>query len=328
MSVTIKEIAELCGVSHGTVDRALNDRPGISHKTKEKILKIATDLNYKPDFLARSLAKGTTKTIGLVLFDLYNRSFSQLTNSIETESRHREYFVNLLLTDKSFHTEKQAIEHLVNRKVDGIILFPINQGMDFEQYLEQFNIPIITICNKLSDKWSYIGIDDRSAMSDAVQYVSDKGYERIVYICPPLAYRGVSNIYTQEERLEGLLEGMRLKNFTEEPVIITDKQYVDALDRIDLKLKRTAIICSCDQYALEAMNYLKEKGIRIPDEIGLMGFDNIDVLKYITPKLTTVHYNVEQMGKLAVDVLLEQLDTSEVTSPPLIDYTIIEGESL
>ncbi|TDF95153.1 LacI family DNA-binding transcriptional regulator [Paenibacillus piri] len=328
MSITIKEIAELCGVSHGTVDRALNDRPGISLKTKEKILKVAADLNYQPDFLARSLAKGTTKTIGLVLFDLYNRSFSQLTNSIEMESRQREYFVNLLLTDKSFETEKQAIEHLVNRKVDGIILFPINQGADFEQYLKRFNVPIVTICNKLSDYWSYIGIDDRSAMSDAVQYVIDKGYQRIVYICPPLAYHGVSNIYTQEKRLEGLLEGMRLKNFAEEPIIVTDKHYIRALDNIDLKLKRTAIICSCDQYALETMNYLKDKGIRIPDDIGLLGFDNIDVLKYITPKLTTVHYNVEQMGKLAVDVLLEQIDKSAVTSPPLIEYKIIEGESL
>jgi LacI family transcriptional regulator len=328
VSLTIKEIAELCGVSHGTVDRALNNRPGISQKTKNRILKVAQEFNYQPDFLAKSLATGTTKTIGLILFDLYNRSFSQLTNAIETESRQRGYFVNLLLTDKNIKTEQKAIEHLVNRKVDGIILMPINQGLDFEQYLERFNIPIVTICNKLSDNWNYIGIDDRSAMRDAVHYVAGKSYDRIVYICPPLAYRGQTNIYTQEERLEGLLEGMSQAGFTEPPVIVSEKDYIAALDRLKLNSKRTAIMCSCDQYALETMNYLKEKGLRIPEDIGLMGFDNIDVLKYISPKLTTVHYNVEQMGQSAVDVLLQAKDSREVPNAPLVEYKIIGGESL
>jgi LacI family transcriptional regulator len=328
MSLTIKEIADICGVSHGTVDRALNNRSGINVMTKNKILKVAKEYKYQPDFLASSLAKGRTKTIGLVLFDLYNRCFSQLTNAIETESRRQDYFVNLLLTDKDIQTERKVIEHLVNRKVDGIILHPINFGTEFESYLEQLNIPIITICNKLSDHWSYIGIDDRSAMRDAVSYVSKRGYDRIVYICPPLAFLGKTNIYTQEERLGGLLEGMQLNQFKEEPIIVTDKNYIDALNRLDLKAKRTAIMCSCDLYALETMNFLKEKGLRIPEDIGVMGFDNIDVLKYITPRLSTVHYNVEQMGKWAVDLLIRRLNTVEVSSSPLVNYEIIEGDSL
>lgn len=328
MSVTIKEIADICGVSHGTVDRALNNRPGISDKTKEKILKIAAELNYYPDFRARSLAKGTTKTIGLVLFDLYNRSFSQLTNAVETESRSKDYLVNLLLTDKCIHSEKEAIENLISRKVDGIILFPINQGEAFESYLTNLNIPIVTICNKLSDKWSYVGIDDRSAMKDAVTYVAGKGYERVVYICPPLAYRHQSNIYTQLERFEGLLAGMQQCGYTEEPIVITEKDYLRTLSLIDLKASKTAILCSCDLYALETMNFLKDRNYRIPEDVGLMGFDNIDVLKYISPKLTTVHYNVEEMGFRAVDALVRQLETQTPSSTPLVEYKIIQGESL
>jgi LacI family transcriptional regulator len=329
MSLTIKEIADICGVSHGTVDRALNNRPGISEKTKSKILKVAKELNFKPDFLARSLAKGSTKTIGVVIFDLYNRAFSQLTSAIEIESRRHQYFVNLLLTEKDIQTERKVIEHLVDRKVDGIILFPINFGSEFESYLESLRIPVVTVCNKLSGDWSYIGIDDRSAMRDAVVHVVSKGYERVVYICPPLAYRGITNIYTQDERLQGLLEGLQQSRIIPMPTIITDKDYIEALSQIDLNDARTAIMCSCDLYALEVMNYVKKQGLQIPSDIGIMGFDNIDVLQYVTPRLTTVHYDVEQMGTSAVAELMKQLnERGSFSSPPLLQYNIIEGESL
>jgi LacI family transcriptional regulator len=329
MSLTIKEIADICGVSHGTVDRALNNRPGISEKTKGKILKVARELNFKPDFLARSLAKGSTKTIGVVIFDLYNRSFSQLTSAIEIESRKHHYFVNLLLTEKDVQTERKVIEHLVDRKVDGIILFPINFGAEFESYLESLRIPVVTVCNKLSDAWSYIGIDDRRAMRGAVDHIASKGYERVVYICPPLAYRGITNIYTQEERLQGLLEGLQQSRSIPMPTIITDKNYIEALSRIDLKSARTAIMCSCDLYALEVMNYIKKQGLEIPSDVGIMGFDNIDVLKYVTPRLTTVHYDMEQMGTFAVAELMKKLnERGDFSTPPLLQYNIIEGESL
>lgn len=329
MGVTIKEIAQLCGVSAGTVDRALNDRLGINPKTKHKILEVAKALNYQPDHTARSLAKGKTMTLGVVLFDLYNRSFSQLMNAIEVRSKEFGYFVHPVLTDKDPNDEKMLLQHLISRKVDGIILFSVNKGEKFNDYLQSLNIPLVTICNRISDDWSYVGINDRQAMKDAVYHVVGRGYRRIVYICPPLAYKGLSNIYTQEERVNGLMEGIAETRVSIGTEIITAKDYIGALDQIELiGEEKTAILCSCDNYALEVMNYLKSKKYHIPQDVGLMGFDNIDVLKYVTPQLTTVEYAIEEIGIKAVDCLIDRIESGSYSPVPLIGHRLIFGESI
>lgn len=329
MGITIKDIANICGVSPGTVDRALNDRIGINVKTKVKILNVAKELNYQPDLMARSLAKGRTLTIGVVLFDLHNRSFAQLMNAIESRSRELGYFIDLALTDKDPNNEKKFIERLMNRKVDGLILFTVNMGKDFDDYLKSLNIPIVTIGNWVSDNWKYVGINDRQAMKDAVIHIMNKGYRKIVYICPPLSYRGTTNIYTQEERLLGCLDGLREFGIEKEPFIIQEKDYIGALDRLELVgSEKTAVLCSCDYYALEVMNYMKAKGLKISEDVGLMGFDNIDVLKYVTPKITTVEYAVEDMGYKAVDSLIAQMEKDDDSVLPLLDYKIIPGDSI
>jgi LacI family transcriptional regulator len=331
MRVTIKDLAKYCGVSPGTVDRALNNRPGIKLKTKKSILEAARLLNYRPDLTARSLVKGRTMTLGIVLFDLYNRSFAQLLNAVELKARELGYHLYIALTDKNSDNEKQCLEYLVNHKVDGIILFTVNQGKEFEEYLQGFSIPIITIFNFLSDKWDYIGIRERSSMRDVANYIVNRGYKNFVYICPPLKYLGKSNMYTQEERLKGFLEGLTMKGIVEPPLIIKHNDYLEELEEIDfIKNNKTAIVCSCDLYALEVMNYLKAKGLEIPKDVGLMGFDNIDVLKYITPKLTTVEYPVECIGIKAAESLVNKIEHGQFTteSSTLLDYQIIIGQSI
>ena len=329
MRVTIKDLSEICGVSPGTVDRALNNRPGINPKTKAKILEIARKLNYRPDHRAQSLAKGRTMTLGVILFDLRNRSFAQMMNGIERKARQLGYFVDLALSGKDPETEIRLIDRLVQRNVDGLILFTVNKGEQFEQYLENLGLPVVAICNRLSDRWSYVGIDDRQAMKDAVFHAIAKGYERIVYICPPLAKRQTVNIYTQEERLQGLLAACREAKLRHEPVIVTEKNYLESLQRLDLVGgPRTAIVCSTDYYALEVMKMLQHHRIDIPGDVGLMGFDNIDVLKYVTPTLTTVEYAVEEIGERAVECLVSELETGRRQAVPLLKYRVISGNSL
>src|SRR5690606_17222547 len=296
MKVTIKDIANVCGVSAGTVDRALNNRTGISEKTKNKILKVAEELNYRPDYTARSLVMGKTKTIGVVLFDLYNRSFAQLISAIEVRARKLGYFVYVNFSEKNKKDEMECIDFLVNRKVDGIILLTVNKGEQFESYLKKLNVPIITIFNLVSENWEFIGVRERQATADAIDYiVSKKRYQKFIYISPPLAYLGQTNIYTQEERLNGLLEGLKRNNIKTKPIIIKNREYIKELEKESfIENERVAIICSTDHYALEVMNFLKEKQINIPEQVGVMGFDDIDMLKYVSPRLTTVKYPIEE----------------------------------
>jgi LacI family transcriptional regulator len=331
MGITIKEIAALCGVSVGTVDRALNNRPGISPRTKAKILEVARQHNYRPDFLAQSLARGRTMTIGLILFDLYNRSFAQLANAVEASARERGYSVDLVLTDKDPAIERDVLRRLRDRKTDGIILFPINEGPEFEAFLRSLGTPLVTVCNRLSDDWDYVGIHDRQAMKEATQHVLERGYRHLVYICPPLAYRGVTNIYTQEERYHGFLEAVEAHRPEIGITVIEDRQYLAALDALPLTGSKTAIMCSCDAYALEVLHYLRERRLRVPEDVGLIGFDHIDMLKYVQPQLTTVEYNVELMGREAVRLLLERIEAGPGAAErreKIVEYAMIAGSSL
>lgn len=328
MRVTIKDIAAVCGVSAGTVDRALNNRMGISEKTRKKVLTAAEEMNYQPDFTARSLVMGKTMTLGVVLFDLYNRSFAQLMNAIERKARELGYFVYITLTDKDPENERMCIEYLVSRKVDGIILFTVNRGEEFDNYLRKFHTPIVTIFNYISSNWEYIGIQERQAMKEAVDYIASREYDQLIYISPPLAHAGKSNIYTQEERYIGFMEGVKA-NRLPAPLVLRDADYLEKLKMYPYEsTEKIGILCSTDLYALEVMNLLKEKKISIPEQAGVMGFDDIDMLKYITPRLTTVKYPILQIGEKAVESIVHKIERDEYIYVPLLEHEIIKGDSI
>jgi LacI family transcriptional regulator len=328
MKVTTKEIAEICGVSIGTVDRALHHRSGIKTTTKEKILKVADDLGYRPHLLARSLKKGKTMTIGVAIFELDNPFFSQLVTAIEAHAYASGYFVYLTITDGDPQEEKEYLEHLAGLNVDGILLFPVNGGRDFAQYLKRLNTPIVTIGNRVSKTLPFVGIKDRQAIKEAVLHIAAKGYEQIIYVSPPLEYRGKENIYSVEERLAGYKEGIAALNTRYTPVILRNKKYREQLESMSFEASRTAILCSSDIYALEILNLFRGRGIRVPEDVGLMGFDNIKALKYVVPSLTTIGYPIQEMGYKVVDCLLAQINSTPCSAIGLLDHVIIEGESL
>ncbi|MCK0471814.1 LacI family DNA-binding transcriptional regulator [Halalkalibacter sp. APA_J-10(15)] len=329
MRITIKDIARICGVSPGTVDRALNNRVGISEKTRRKVLEVAEEVNYHPNYTARSLVTGKTMTIGVVLFDLYNRSFAQLLNAIERKARELGYFVYITLTDKDRENELKCIDYLVKRKVDGMILFSVNKGKKFETYLLSMEVPLISIFNYISGKIEYIGIPERQAMKEAVDYMANKGYKHYIYVSPPLRYVGKSNVYTQEERLYGFIEGLEQNGIVSKPLIIKSDDYVEELKHIVYNLnEKVAIVCSTDLYALEVMNELKGQGYDIPSQVGVMGFDDIDMLKYITPRLTTVKYPIEEIGRRAVASMIHKISQGHFIKTPLLNYEIVEGASI
>lgn len=330
MSVTIKDIARICEVSEGTVDRALNARPGISKKTKEYILKVAKELNYTPNHLARGLAKGRSMTLGVILFDVRNPYFAQLMNAIEVKARELGYVVFPIFTHQDLQNERKALEHFKTRQVDGIIMFSVQSGHEFEKELLDLKIPIVTIGNRVSGGWTYVGINERESMKDAVKHVVRKGYEEIIYISPPLARRGEVNLYTLEERLSGCREGLSEMG-KKEPLVIMDSDYIKAISQIDLESQpKKAIVCPADIYALEVLNHFKKNKIRVPEQVGLMGFDDIDTLKYISPRLCSVRYPVSEIGITAVNRLLEEIDGNhnKHLNVLLLQHQIVTGESL
>lgn len=331
MAITTKDIARICNVSRGTVDRALNNRGGISEKTRERIQKVAKQHNYTPHLIGAALSKGRTMSIGVLVFDLQNRYFAQVCNSINRVAREHGFSTLIAVSEKDIELEAQAIKSFAARGVDGMILLPITRGDAFVETLNGLNIPIVTIGNPLAP-FHHVSIDESLAAYQSTRYIHERGYGKIYFISPPLRkrgrYEGRFNIATQELRAEGFLkyadETPSLKH-----ALITSKEYMDeAAEIVRTSEGKSAFFCSSDVYALELMCHFKRVGIRIPEDAGLMGFDNLDILKYIQPRITTVSTSVEAQGKRAMDTLAHLISGQSVPLTQYLEYQICDGETI
>lgn len=207
--ISTTRIAEICGVSQGTVDRALNNRKGISSKTKEKILAVAKEYGYRPNIHARCIAGGKSMLIGVVVFDLNNQYFSDIVTSIQRHSSLKNYATVIMFTDKERRKEIECINRLYHMSVDGMVICPCGQGEEYENYLLSLGIPIVTIGNRLN-RIPYIGIDNTLSMQETVEYVLDRGYQRLIYVKPDLQEKNAS---AQIERLDSFYQTCKKKKY-------------------------------------------------------------------------------------------------------------------
>ncbi len=334
MAVTAKELAQMCGVSRMTVHRALTDTGRINPQTKELILTKAKECGYRPDLLARGLVKGQTFYIGVVVLDVNNRYFSQLLSAIGTEARERGYFVNITLHEQNKEMEREQLERLVDYHVDGIILSSVNQGSEYKDFLNRLDTPIVTIGNKIAEDLPFVSIEEKKAAREATEEILRKGYEKIVFVCPPLE-RSEENTYVHRQRLDGFEEAVFSWNGGRKPeaesvVIDRNEAYAArAYEELRNTNKRTAFFCSGDIFALDIMKYMSGEGIKAGKDYGIMGFDGIDMLDYVSPRLNTIYNPVEQVAKEAVKLLFKLMNgEADGTESIILDCKMIAGETL
>lgn len=328
MGITTKDLAALCGVSRMTVHRALTDTGRINPQTKELILKTAKEYGYRPDLLARGLVKGQTFYIGVVVLDVNNRYFSQMLSAITAQARELGYFVNITLHDKNKDMEREQLERLSDYHVDGIILSSVNHGEQYKKFLEELDTPIVSIGNRIAPGIPFVGIREREAAQAATQRILQSGYEKVVFVCPPLEDREQENIYVHEERYKGFLEMVHRQN-TEYDVIGQTEGYLEqAYDIWKNAGKKIAFFCTADMYALQLLKFMEQKGLSVPEHYGLVGFDNTDILTYVTPRITTIYNSVEEVAKEAVDLLYDLMQGKETEKDRVLGYRVEEGKSL
>ena len=329
ISATIKDIAMLCGVSEGTVDRALNGREGIKKETKEKILQMAKELGYRPNHLASCLARGSSKTIGVVCAGLDNPFFSAFVESIERVAYENGYYLNLILTHGSKEKEMEGINYLAGRQVDGLIIIPLGEGEEYEKQLLDFHIPIVTVYNRISKRFTHVNVDGRQIMKDAVHKMSEKGYRGIAYL--DLGYdRSVNlknNRYSLNQRRLGYVDGIRQEGLGE-PVIMTNYDWEPLRKFIKGGSSKPAILCPFDAVAIHVLDLMKQHGILVPEQVGIMGFDNIRVLNSISPRIASVDCEIAGLGQKAFQALLQIINGDATIRDYVTNYTFIEGESL
>jgi LacI family transcriptional regulator len=331
MAITTKEIAQICNVSRGTVDRALNGRSGISDVTRERIQRVAREQNYRPHLIASSLSLGKSMSIGVVVFDLKNRFFSQMCNVISKVARSNGYFTYIAVSEKEIDSELQILHNLASRRVDGLIMLPITQGNDYIRQLKVLEMPIVTIGNHLPGI-PHVSINDFDAAYDSAYYISQAGYRRICFVCPPLRKKGEQNgtlnITSQDLRAQGFKHYMEMNpEFKYE--ILMQKDFCNVAASIARHSPgKTAFFCSSDVYALELHKRFREWGISIPKDAGLMGFDNLDILSYINPRITTTSASIEMVGEEAIKTLFRMINGETVPNIKYIPHGIIPGETI
>lgn len=325
----MKDIAKYCGVSEGTVDRALNDRFGIKDETKQRVLTAAKELRYTPNHIAKSLATGSTKTIGVVCFDLTNYFFASLIDIIEAEAKERGYFINLILTHGQAEQERKGIRYLAERKVDGIILFPVGKGTQYTAMLKSLATPIVTVYNRLPP-FPYVGVDGAQSMKESVCFLKKKGYETILFLTAQITKKKQQrdNVYLLEERQRGYVTGLQENGF-HAPVVLEGRDEAAFLEQIALHAgSKTAVLCVADSLALWALEICHKNSISVPGQLGIMGYDNADVLQYVTPRLSSVSYDVHRLGKDLLSVLFAGMTEGETPKETLLGYSFFEGETL
>jgi LacI family transcriptional regulator len=270
-------------------------------------------------------------SIGVILFDLKNRFFSQLSNAINVAARNLGYFTYIAVSEKDIDSEMQILHNLASRRVDGLIMLPITQGQEYIRQLKALEIPMITVGNHLPGI-HHVSINDFSAAYESAHYIALAGYRRIVFICPPLRKKGAMdgklNITSQDLRAQGFKHYMEMNPELRYEILIQKDYCETAVALVRSGTEKTAFFCSSDVYALQLLKSFREQGIVVPRDAGLMGFDNLDILTYISPLITTVSTSIEVVGKEAMNILFDLISGKPAADTNYVPHVICPGETL
>ncbi len=310
-SSTITDIAKALNVSASTVSRALHDSPSISQETKDAVLELAKQLNYQPNMLAVSLLNNKTKTIGVIVPEITSYFFATVISGVQDMVEESGYKLIICQSNESFEEEKKLIETLSLGRVDGFLLSPSSKTTTFDhlEKLRTSGTPIVVFdrdCpNFQADK---VLVDDYDGAFQAVEYLIKTGCKRIAHITGP------QNLTTCQHRKEGYVDALKKNGITLNPELIIEVEGFNSEDGeeavkslLDLGLHPDAIFAINDAVAIGGMAVIREKGIKIPEDISLVGFDDEPYSKYFKPSLTSVWQPVYDLGMLSSRILMNHI---------------------
>ncbi|EJM98166.1 LacI family DNA-binding transcriptional regulator [Herbaspirillum sp. YR522] len=323
MRPSIKQVATLAGVSIATVSRLLNHPGTVSAETADRIQRSIAQLGFRPNFTGRNLRAGSSRTIGVVLPTLTNTVFAQCLQGIELAARALDYSVMFTTTEYQPAEECAAVELLLAHRVDGIILTVADAGANATlDLLERERIPFVLTYNQLPDPQpgmpprASVSVDNRAAACDAVRHLLAAGHRRI---------RMLSGRFDASDRAMqrylGYLDAMRAGGVEPMPPIELELHTLTAAADYqqmlaDPGLRPSALFCSNDMLAMSAMRDLRALGLRLPQDMSVMGFDGIPIGALVEPVLASVVQPSEQIGDVALRTLLALLEQRGGKSAP------------
>lgn len=316
MKKTIKDIAKEAGVSIATVSFIVNGKDQhISEATRQRVKDVMKKYNYIPNAMAGSLVTRRTGIIGLILPDITNPFFPGIARGAEDRANEEGYSIIFCNTDDKIEVEEKYIESLTSKMVDGIIIAHSSNSEEMGEILERTQIPVILIDRDFDSK-NILGkvlVNNKQGAYEAVCHMVEKGYKKIAYLS------GSLKTQTAMDRLEGYKEALLAKNLPVEEQLIKYGEYRAEWGRKGLKELLTekrdfdAVFCGNDLIAIGAMKELLKNGYKVPEDKGVMGFDDIYMAQMVEPELTTVKQPNYEMGYQAVDLLIKHLKEKKST---------------
>lgn len=313
--VTIADVAERAGVSKTTVSHALSGKRPVASATQKRIEQVIEELGFRPSVLARSLRMQRTQMVALIIPDITNPYYPILARGLQDALIERDYYMFLCNTDGDKDQTLALIADAVQRQVDGIVvssLYPLSS--EIQEFLEQ-NVVFVSIGHSID----HIQVDrsftnDKAGACEATRYLLAKGHQCIAMISGP------PDMEPSVERLAGYQEALREVALPFDTTLVIEGAFTRASGAqamhtlMQLAERPTAIFCANDLMAIGVLDYAREHTLRVPDDIAVVGYDDIEAASLVTPALTTVVNPAYEMGKAAGQLLLERI-TKEYEGP-------------
>jgi len=315
--VTIKDIAEKAGVSVATVSRALNGKPDISPETKKRILTIVKELNYTLNNIARAFVTKETKCIGVIVADNSNPFYAEIIRGIEETTMKQGYSIILCNTNEDIKREIKAVQILKEKRVDGMIINPTQKKIEHLKVLKKEGIPFVLLNRNIEElEVDCVKNDNIYGAYQATEHLIKLGHRRIAHITGPLYTSSV------RERIEGYKKALDTYNIPIKDELILNTSltlsggYEASLKLLKLPNPPTAIFAYSDIMAIGVIRACKELKIKIPEDLSLVGYDDIEVASFIEVPLTTMHQARYDIGVIITNLLIKRIKRPNSKKPP------------
>lgn len=315
VSATMKDVAQKANVSTATVSRALMNPDKVSQSTRNKVEKAALEVGYFPQALGRNMKRNESRTILVIVPDICDPFFSEIIRGIEITAAEQGYLVLIGDCAHQNQQEKTFIDLIITKQIDGMLL--LGSRLPFDASIEeQRNLPPMVMANEFAPELELptVHIDNLTAAFNAVNFLHELGHDRIGCIAGP------EEMPLCHYRLQGYVQALRRSGITVDPHYIARGNFTyeagaNALDQLlALPQPPTAVFCHSDIMALGALSLAKRRGLKVPDDLSIIGFDNISLSEFCDPPLTTVSQPRFAIGREAMLLLLDQLNGQNVSS--------------
>lgn len=328
MSVSIKDVAKISGVSVATVSRVLNKSGYVSEETKKRVLEAIEKTGYKPNAIARSLKVKNTRTIGIMIPDISSHFFPEVVRGIEDIANLYNYNIILCNTDLDRDKEERYLDVLAEKQTDGIIFMSNTITDTLAEKIKKTGIDVVLISTDYKDMPS-VTINNMKASEDAVKYIIKKGYKKIAFIGGPM-----DDPNAGLPRFNGFVKALTEGGLSLNRQYICEGDYrftsgyKGAKKLLNLPDRPDAIFAASDEMALGVIRAALEMKIRVPEDLGVVGFDDINISEMAFPSLTTIAQPLYDMGAIGMRLLTKILNKEKIDSYKMIlEHRLIVRES-